>query len=141
MSTTRQRGIDGPVRCHYADDPAIRPDCSLTATVRYGDLALCPSCRSRRSTVGKGEIARPLPAGPAVDVLSWIDQAHRQAAAAEHTLDAAIVRARQAGVSWAQIGDRLGVSRQAAQQRLARSAPLPPRASVHESTKKITRAH
>jgi hypothetical protein len=115
----RQRAVDdgGPVRCYYAADPTLRPACTLTATARYGGVPLCPSCAARRSTVGKGEPPRPLPPGPALDVLAWIDAAHGELRAAERTLAAAVARARQHGHSWSTIGARLGISRQGAQQR------------------------
>jgi len=135
MSTPRrQRPVDATVRCHYATDPARRPDCTLTAVVRYGELALCPSCQARRSTLGKGQPARPLPPAPAIDVLTWVADAHRQAIAADHTLAAAVTRARQSGLSWSAIGTQLGITRQAAQQRFTR-------ASSHAATKTSTRAH
>ena len=75
-----------------------------------------------------------LPAGPTVDLLTWISTAHEALEEAEQTLLAAVTRARQNGVSWTQIGTQLGVTRQAAQQRFTR-------ASVDESTKRPTRAH
>ena len=127
-SLGRQRPVDSPRRCHYADDPALRPRCTLTATVRYGAVALCPSCNAARSTLGKGQTPVPLPAGPAFDVLGWVATAHQQAgaaeatlAAAEATLAAAVTRARQGGAPWSVIGAQLGVSRQGAQQRFTSS--------------------
>jgi hypothetical protein len=101
--------------------------------VAFGTVALCPSCQTHRSTLGKGQPPVPLPAGPAFDVLDWIATANEQTNAAERTLTAALARARQTGASWSVIGARLGVSRQAAQQRFTR-------ASAHESTKRATRA-
>jgi hypothetical protein len=133
-SPRRQRPVDTPRRCHYAADPASRPHCTLTATLRYGTLALCPSCHATRSTVGKGQRAVPLPPGPDIDVLAWVATAAEHTNAAEAALAAAVTRARQAGASWAVIGTQLGVSRQGAQQRFTR-------ASAHESTKPATRAH
>lgn len=130
----RQRSVDTATRCHYAEDLARRPRCTLTATVRYGAVALCPPCQARRSTLGKGQPSVPLPASPNVEVLAWVAAAHQHADAAEHSLTAAITRARQTGASWTAIGTHLGVSRQAAQQRHTR-------ASGHESTKPPTRAH
>jgi len=118
----RQGPVDAAVCCHYADDPASRPDCTLTAVIRYGPVPLCRSCQSRRSTLGKGQ--RPLPlTGHDLDVLAWIRTADRQATAAEHTLAAAVTRARQAGHPWSAIGAQLGVSRQAAQQRFTTAKP------------------
>ena len=120
-SPRRQQPVDSPRRCHYADDPAARPWCTLTATVQYGAVALCPSCNAARSTLGKGQTPVRLPAGRAFDVLGWVTTAHQQAGAAEATLDAAVTRARQRGATWSMIGAQLGVSRQGAQQRFTSS--------------------
>ena len=68
-SPRRQQPVDSPRRCHYAGDPAARPGCTLTATLRYGAVALCPSCNAARSTLGKGQAPVRLPAGPGFDVL------------------------------------------------------------------------
>ncbi len=114
-SPGRQQPVDTPLACYYADDPARRPRCTLTAT-------------------GKGQTPVPLPAGAAFDVLGWVATAHQQANAAEATLAAAVTRARQAGASWLLIGAQLGVSRQGAQQRFTR-------ASARESTKPARRAY
>jgi hypothetical protein len=130
----RQRTVDSPRLCYYADDPARRPRCTLTATVQYGAVALCASCNAARSTLGKGQLPVPLPARQQFDVLGWVATAHQQAAAAEATLAAAVTRARQTGASWTAIGAQLGISRQGAQQRFTR-------ASAGESTKPATRAH
>lgn len=126
-SKRRQQPVDSPRRCLYADDPAARPWCMLTATLRYGTVALCPSCNAARSTLGKGQTPVPLPAGPAFDVLGWVATAHQQAGAAEATLAAAVTRARQGGATWSLIGARLGVSRQGAQQRFTSSMAAPKR--------------
>ena len=116
----RQPFVDSPRLCHYADDPARRPRCTLTATVQLGAIMLCSSCNTARSTLGKGQPPVPLPAGPAFDVLGWVATAHQQAGAAEATLAAAVIRARQSGASWTKIGAQLGLSRQGAQQRFTR---------------------
>jgi hypothetical protein len=131
-SPRRQQPVDSALRCHYADDPARGPRCTLTATVQLGAVALCASCNAARSTLGKGQPPVPLPAGPAFDVMGWVATAHQQAGAAEATLAAAVTRARQVGASWTLIGVQLGVSRQGAQQRFTR-------ASARESTKPATR--
>ena len=120
-SPRRQRPVDSPRLCDYADDPAARPRCMLTATVRYGAVALCLSCNAARSTLGKGQAPVRLPAGPAFDVLGWVASAQQQAGAAEATLAAAVTRARQGGATWSVIGAQLGVSRQGAQQRFTSS--------------------
>jgi len=116
----RQRGVDSPVRCQHATDPTLRPHCTLTATLRVGTIALCSSCHSLRSSVGKGHPTVPLPAGPQLDVLAWISTAQQALDLAERILSAAVTRARQNGSSWADIGTQLGITRQAAQQRFAR---------------------
>ncbi len=130
-SQNRQPFVDSPQLCHYADDPARRPRCTLTATVQLGAITLCSSCNTARSTLGKGQTPVPIPAGRQFDVLGWVATAHQQARAAEATLAAAITRARQTGASWTAIGAQLGLSRQGAQQRFTR-------ASAHESTKPTT---
>jgi hypothetical protein len=112
-----QRSVDTAEACCYAADPARRPECTLTATIRLGNIALCASCNAARSTLGKGQAPVPLPPGPVVDVLGWVANAHQQANAAEATLAAAVTRARQTGASWSVIGAQLGLSRQGAQQR------------------------
>lgn len=115
----RQASIDiqGTARCHYASDPARRPDCALTAEVRLGATALCGSCARARSTLGKGIVPVPLPPGPPLDVLAWITDADDAVRQAQRHLAAAVSRARSQGHTWAQIAGRLGVTRQAAQQR------------------------
>jgi hypothetical protein len=141
-SPRRQRPVDSPRLCHYADDPAARPWCTLTATLRYGAVALCPSCNTARSTLGNGQAPVPLPAGRAFDVLGWVATAHQQAGTAEATLAGAVTRARQGGATWSVIGAQLGVSRQGAQQRFTSSLaaskrppptamPLPPTSTTN----------
>jgi L-lactate utilization protein LutC len=116
----RQQPVDTALACYYADDPARRPQCTLTATVQLGAVALCTSCNAARSTLGKGQAPVLLPAGPEFDVLGWVATAHQQTNAAEATLAAAVTRARQTGASWTIIGAQLGLSRQGAQQRFTR---------------------
>ena len=123
-SPRRQQPVDTAQACCNADDPARRPACTLTATIRLGNIALCASCNAARSTLGKGQTPVPLPPGPALDVMGWVANAHQQAHAAEATLAAAVTRARQGGASWSLIGAQLGLSRQGAQQRFTR-APTP----------------
>ena len=116
-----QQPVDTPPACYYANDPAGRPACTLTATIRLGNVALCPSCNAARSTLGKGQTPVPLPPAPTFDVLGWVATAHQQASAAEATLAAAVTRARQTGTPWSVIGAQLGISRQGAQQRFTRA--------------------
>jgi len=119
-SPRRQRPVDAARPCHYADDPARRPRCTLAATIQIGAVALCASCNAASSTLGKGQTPVPLPPGPAFDVLGWVATAHQQARAAEATLAAAVTRARQTGATWSVIGAQLGISRQGAQRRFTR---------------------
>jgi hypothetical protein len=119
----RQQPVDTALLCYYADDPARRPRCTLTATIQLGTVALCPSCNAARSTLGKGQTPVPLPPSQAFDVLGWVATADQQANDAEATLAAAVTRARQAGASWSTIGAQLGLSRQGAQQRFTRHYP------------------
>jgi hypothetical protein len=99
--------------CHYAADPAGRPGCQVTAVVRRGTVPLCDSCDALRSTVGKGQPGTPIPVPATASMLDWIGQARTRLAGAE----ADITRARQHGHSWAAVAARLGITRQAAQQR------------------------
>jgi hypothetical protein len=107
----RQQRLTGALRCYY-DEPRhrnLRPDCDGVATVAYGPTTLCASCDLRRSTVGKGTTPRPV---PGIELARLIAAAHAESELA----DAAHI-ARQAGASWTQIGDAVGLTRQAAQQR------------------------
>lgn len=125
MNRQRQPGLDTPVLCYYAGEPTRRPRCALTAQIRFGATVLCGPCAAARSSLGKGTAPEPLPPGPPLDILGWVTDTHAAAAQAQRQLAAAVTRARIHGHSWTQIAGRLGVSRQAAQQRFGRSdAPL-----------------
>ncbi len=119
----RQQPVDTALACYYADDPARRPRCTLIATIQLGAVALCASCNTARSTLGKGQAPVRLPERPAFDALGWVATAQQRANAAEATLAAAVTRARQTGGSWSAIGAQLGLSRQGAQQRFTRPTP------------------
>lgn len=121
----RQQIPDTARHCHYAGDPVTRPCCQLTAVVRRGSVPLCAACDALRSTLGKGQPATRLPAGLPVDPLEWITTALARLHAAEADLAAAAARARQHGHSWAAIGARLDITRQAAQQRFGPPGPRP----------------
>ena len=121
-SPRSQQPVDIPMVCYYANDPARRPACTLTATVRLGAVVLGASCNATRSTLGKGQTPVPLTSGPSFDVLAWVATAHQQAGTAEANLAAAVTRARQCGASWSPIGAQLGLSRQGAQQRFTRTS-------------------
>jgi hypothetical protein len=114
----RQGSLTDGLRCYY-DDPrhhAQRPDCEGVAVVTYGPTPLCATCDAMRSSVGRGSIARPLPGAELADLID----AAQAAADAQHRLGEAARAARHAGASWTQIGDALGLTRQAAQQRWSR---------------------
>jgi hypothetical protein len=111
----RQQALTGARRCYY-DAPRhrkLRPDCDGVAVVAYGPTTLCASCDLRRSAVGKATTPRPV---PGVE-LGRLIAAAQAAADAQSELAHAAHAARQAGASWTQIGDALGLTRQAAQQR------------------------
>lgn len=120
----RQPALDaGPIRCACAGRPAQRAHCQLTAVVRYGAVALCADCDTRRSTVGKAMRPHQLPAQEPLDVLARIAQAHDQTRQAHTELAAAVTRARTNGHSWNTIGAELKITRQAAQQRFRQDHP------------------
>jgi hypothetical protein len=117
----RQHGPDpAAVRCYYAGDPARRPHCALTAEIALGPVALCSPCAAARSTLGKGTVPAALPPGPQIDVLDWVADADAAVRQASRDLAAAVTRARSRGRTWTQIAGRLGITRQAAQQRFSR---------------------
>jgi hypothetical protein len=111
----RQQALTPMLRCYYDDDRhrQLRPHCQGVAVVAYGPTRLCATCDLMRSAVGKATTPRPV---PGVE-LGHLIAAALIAANAEHQLGLAAHAARNAGASWTQIGDALGVSRQAAQQR------------------------
>jgi hypothetical protein len=119
--TTTTTGVGTAIACCYATDPTTRPDCQLTATIRIGPIPLCPACAERRSTLGKGQPTRRLPTlAAAPDALDWVSQADADLPAAQRTLAISVHRARQHHHSWTEIADRLGTTRQAAQQRFGK---------------------
>lgn len=107
--------MTGAARCLYALRPADRPDCQLTASVTYRTTVLCSACNLRRSTLGKGQRGKPLPAGEP-DPLGLLADAHHQYTASREHLNAAVTRARQHHTTWTAIAGELGITRQAAQQ-------------------------
>jgi hypothetical protein len=82
-------------------------------TVAYGNIVLCSSCDKMRSAVGRTQVARRLPSAELAELIA----AAAGLAGAQERLGRALAGARSAGASWAQVGDALGISRQAAQQR------------------------
>jgi len=117
MSEAASRSVDGLATCYYAGDPARRPDCEHRAVVAYGAVVLCRNCNARRSTVGKGMVARKLVHGRDWSALDGVEAAVGRITAAEEQLAAAVAGARGLGHSWSELGAALGVTRQAAQQR------------------------
>lgn len=106
-----QHALTGALRCFY-DAPGhrmLRPDCEGVAVVAYGPTTLCASCDRMRSAVGKGTVPRAV---PGVELGRLIEAAHA-AADADAELAQATHAARDAGASWTQIGDALGLTRQA----------------------------
>jgi hypothetical protein len=103
------------LRCHYDADEHrhLRPHCEGVAVVAYGPTRLCATCDRMRSAVGRTHIARPL---PGAQLARLVDAALAVAQAETELADAASA-ARAAGASWSQIGDAVGLTRQAAQQR------------------------
>ena len=123
MNTPRHRrqpivDTSPAVRCYYAADLIRRPNCTLTAHARYGSISLCPACALQRFTLGTGQTPTPLPATAPLDVLAWIVDAQRAAHHTDQHFLAAVTRAPGQGHTWTDIGNQLGVTRQAAQQRL-----------------------
>ncbi|MGA4508832.1 hypothetical protein ACQB6R_11580 [Propionibacteriaceae bacterium G1746] len=63
---------------------------------------------------------------PRADALQALDTARRRREKAEREEEAAVVRAREAGASWARIGAVYGLTKQGAQQRFKRPAEPAP---------------
>ena len=105
-----------PIRCLYAYRTVERPACQLNATLAYGTTGLCTSCNEQRSTLGKGQAGRQLPAVDLVPLDLLVD-AYAQLTTATEQLKSALTRARQHRATWAAIARVLGTTRQAAQQR------------------------
>jgi phage-related protein len=86
--------------------------------VAYANIVLCPTCDKMRSAVGRTQVARKLPGAELAELIAAASELSR----AEDRLARALASARGAGASWAQVGDALDISRQAAQQRFGRNA-------------------
>jgi hypothetical protein len=108
----RQETLTATLRCHYDTDER-RPHCQGTAIVAYGPIRLCDTCNRMRSAVGRTNIARP---HPGAELAHLIDAAHALTQAENH-LAHTVHTARNAGATWTHIGDAVGLTRQAAQQR------------------------
>ncbi len=111
----RQQALTGALACYYHDarHRQLRPHCQGVAVVTYGPTRLCAACNAMRSAVGRSNIARPL---PGAELTRLIDAA-RAVVEADHELTQAARAARSGGASWSQIGDAVGLTRQAAQHR------------------------
>lgn len=112
---TRQDALTAALRCYYADEAHRndRPHCAGVAVVAYGDIVLCAMCDAMRSAVGRTNAPRRIPGAE----LGELIVARTALAAAEERVAHTTGKARRAGASWTQVGDALGITRQAAQQR------------------------
>ncbi len=111
----RQETLLAALSCYYPDENGRpeRPQCQTVAVVAYGGVVLCAMCTSMRSA-GR-QVARKVPGAE----LGELIEAARELGLAEERVNQALQGARLAGASWGQIGDALGITRQAAQQRFA----------------------
>lgn len=114
--TGRQEILTERLRCYYAGRQ--RPHCEGVGVVAYANIVLCPTCDKMRSAVGRTQVARKLPGAELAELIAAASELSR----AEDRLARALASARGAGASWAQVGDALDISRQAAQQRFGRNA-------------------
>jgi hypothetical protein len=102
-----------PRLCVYAGDRRRRPDCDGVAAVAYGAIALCAGCDRARSLVGDGIVGHQL---PDAELCRLTPIAH-QLVHTQQLLARAVHSAREAGASWNQIGETLGVTERAALKR------------------------
>lgn len=112
--------VDAQVICYYFDKPHIRPFCEKNAVIAFGPIAVCPCCNQLRSTLGKGEIGKPIPPPRDPHVLRLVQKHRVIRDQAEVDLESAVAASRTAGYSWTEIAATIGVTRQAAQQRYAK---------------------
>ena len=115
--TAGHEALTARLRCHYASPAraAQRPHCAGVGVVAYGDIVLCQSCDKYRSAVGRTDAPHQLAGAELLELA----QAATGLAHAEERVVRAVRAARAAGASWAEVGDALGTSRQAAQQRFS----------------------
>jgi hypothetical protein len=112
----RQQALLAGLNCYYSTGKrgtVERPHCQRIAVVAFGGIVLCAMCDAMRSAVGRTNVPRKV---PGVELAALVEDA-RALALAERRLDKAARRARAAGASWGQLGDAIGITRQAAQQR------------------------
>jgi hypothetical protein len=126
--SARQDLLTAALACYYSRKIGnlVRPHCEGTAVVTYGNIALCSMCDKMRSA-GRN-VPRKLPGAE----LSELIEAARALRLAEQRVERGARLARDAGASWSHLGDAVGISRQAAQQRFG--AP-PPAVSTQEEGK------
>jgi hypothetical protein len=105
-----------PRLCVYARDRRRRPDCDGVAVVAYGAIPLCAGCDRARSLVGDGIVGHRLPDAE----LCHLTPIAHQLVHAEQLLARAVHSAREAGATWNQIGQTLGVTERAALKRWGR---------------------
>ncbi len=119
--STRQEILRAGLRCYYAEGGRSleRPHCQEVAVVAYGTIVLCAMCKAMKSA-GR-EVPRTIPGSELKELLEGADELRR----AEERVNKAVRCARAAGASWGQIGDAVGISRQAAQQRFGAERPPP----------------
>ena len=118
--TTRQQALTARLRCYYSAPArrAERPHCDGVGAVAYGSIVLCPSCDKMRSAVGRTGTVCKLPGAELAELMA----AATELSGAEERVVRALRNARGAGAS-GQVGDALGISRQAAQQRFGGEGP------------------
>ena len=131
-ASARQDALTASLVCYYSRQigDVARQHCEGVAVVTYGNIVLCSMCDKMRSAVGRTNIARKL---PGVELFGLIEAA-RALRLSEQRLERAARLARDAGASWSQLGDAVGVSRQAAQQRFGAVPPAPLTREESEST-------
>jgi hypothetical protein len=114
--SARQDGLTQELVCYYSRNigNVVRPHCEGAAVVAYGTIALCSMCDKMRSA--ERNVPRKLPAAELTELI----EAARALRLAEQRVDRAARLARDAGASWSHLGDAVGISRQAAQQRFGR---------------------
>jgi hypothetical protein len=113
--SSRQEALLAGLNCYYSNGRGAveRPHCQRVGVVAFSGIVLCAMCDAMRSAVGRTNVPRKVPG----DELSALVEDARALALAEQRLDKAARRARAAGASWGQLGDAMGITRQAAQQR------------------------
>jgi hypothetical protein len=133
----------GPTPCQFCGRPLSQPE-GRGRKRRYCDATCRSAARRRRAaaaplpaSVNDGLTTSPrqaivdnVPGQPSA--LAAVGQAQARARSAEEELAVSVAQARQSGHTWAEIGQVLGTSRQAAFQRFGRPAdprtgqPMPP---------------